>query len=505
MKNLMQKQWLVAVCLLLISILVRFPYYFIDVINWDESTFILMGQSLLDGHLPYTELWDIKPPLAFVAFAFFIAVLGKSILAIRIAGTLCVFLTSWFVYIVGRELGDCTHSSATQSESFKTSPSGMPRDRSVGFLAGILTIFAMSLIRGGQSTLTEHVACVLLLGGLAWLVTRSMTPGVLFLGGLLLTGATLVRLNLAYVVLGVGIWLLYSKFRHQKVSWVGIFAYCFGSFSLIFLTYLPYLIIGDSSIWFNSVVLAPLSYASSVEQIATGKKILGACLIYLTLSQLGQRIFSQKQQEFSLLQLLLFATVISILRGGEFYQHYYIQLAPLLALTIALVWDRLPSPTGRLIIVGLAVAIVLPLAQPISSQYQLIGDRLKTGKPLPYGNSYEIIEYLQQHNPEQRPVYLMKNHLVYWLTDFKPLSKAATHPSNVGKDYLFQYIDGAARSAEAELRKILAKKPKFIVKKENLSFVEEHPAANLLFQQVLNTEYRLVKKIDDREIYQILS
>jgi hypothetical protein len=74
----MKKQWHIALCLLLTSILVRFPYYFIDVINWDESTFILMGQSILDGHLPYTELWDIKPPLAFAAFAFFIMVLGKS-------------------------------------------------------------------------------------------------------------------------------------------------------------------------------------------------------------------------------------------------------------------------------------------------------------------------------------------------------------------------------------------------------------------------------------------
>jgi 4-amino-4-deoxy-L-arabinose transferase-like glycosyltransferase len=489
MKNLMQRQWLIAVCLLLISILARFPYYFVDVISWDESTFILMGQSLLDGHLPYTELWDIKPPLAFVAFAFFIMVLGKSIIAIRIAGTLCVFLTSWFVYVIGRELGDY--------------PSGMLRDRSVGILAGIVTIFSMSLIRSGQSTMTEHLACVLLIGGLAWLITRTMTPGVLFLGGLLLTGATLVRLNLAYVVIGVGIWLLFSKFKHQKVSWGGIFAYCLGSFSLIFLTYLPYLITGDGTIWFNSVVLAPLSYSDSVEQMGTGKKILGACLIFVTLSQLWQRTSSKKQQEFSLLQTLLFATVISILRGGEFHQHYYIQLAPLLALTVALFWGRLPSPRGRLILVGLVAAILLAIAQPIFSQYQLIGDRLMTGKPLPYGNSYEIIKYLQQHNPEQQPVYLMKNHLVYWLTDLKPLSKAATHPSNVGKDYLFQYIEGAQSSAEGEMRKILAKKPKFIIKQENSSHVEEHPAANLLFQQILTTDYRLVKKIDDREIYQI--
>jgi hypothetical protein len=477
----MKKQWKIALCLLLISILVRFPYYFIDVINWDESTFILMGQSILDGHLPYTELWDIKPPLAFVAFAFFIMVLGKSIIAIRFAGTLCVFLTSWFVYIIGRQFGD----------------------RSVGILAGIITIFAMSLIRGGQSTMTEHLACVLLIGGLAWLITRTMTPGVLFLGGVLLTGATLVRLNLAYAVIGVGIWLLYSKFKHQTVNWWGIAAYCLGSFSLIFLTYLPYLITGDGVIWFNSVVLAPLGYSASEEQLGTGTKILSACLIFATLSQLWQRTSGKNQQEFGLLQALLFATVISIIRGGEFHKHYYIQLTPLLALTIALFWGRLSSQIGRLIIVGLAAAGLMFFVQPIYGQYQLIGDRLMSGKSLNYGVSYEIVEYLQQHNPEQRPVYMMRDHLIYWLMDLKPLSKVVTHPSNIAKDYLLKYIEGAEVSTVAELSKILAKKPKFIIREVEPSYIEDQPQANQLLKQVLATEYKLVKQIDDLQIYQI--
>jgi 4-amino-4-deoxy-L-arabinose transferase-like glycosyltransferase len=477
----MKKQWRIALSLLLISILVRFPYYFVDVINWDESTFILMGQSILDGHLPYTELWDIKPPLAFVAFAGFIMILGKSIIAIRFAGTLCVFLTSWFAYIIGRELGD----------------------RSVGILAGILTILAMSLISGGQSTMTQHPACVLLIGGLAWLVTRKMTPGVLFLGGVLLTGATLVRLNLAYAVLGIGIWLLYSKFKHQTVSWWGMAAYCLGSFSLIFLSYFPYLIIGDGQIWFDSVILAPLGYSGSESQIGTGTKILSACLIYVTLSQLWQRTSGKKQQEFNLLQVLLFATVISIIRGGEFHKHYYIQLAPLLALTIALFWGRLSSLTGRLIIVGLATAWSMSLFQPIFDQYQVISDRLMSGEPWNYGASYEIAEYLQQHNPEHKPIYMMHHHLVYWLMDLKPPSKVVTHPSNIAKEYLLKYIEGAEASTVAELSKILAQQPGFIVKEAGSFYIEKVPQAEELLKQVLATKYQLVNQVASLEIYQI--
>jgi 4-amino-4-deoxy-L-arabinose transferase-like glycosyltransferase len=477
----MKKQWTIAVCLLLISILVRFPYYFVDVINWDESTFILMGQSLLDGHLPYTELWDIKPPLAFAAYAFFTILLGKSIVAIRIAGTLCVFLTSWLVYLVGRFIGNS----------------------SAGVFAAILTILTVTAIDSGQATMTEHIACVPLLGALIWLVTRKMTPGALFLGGILLTGAALVRLNLAYVVIAVGIWLVYSKFRYQTVELRGIVAYCLGSFGLILLTYLPYLVTGDSSIWFNSVVLAPLSYAASAGEIVTGEKLLLACLIFWMLNQLWQRTSAKHQQEFGLLQVFLFGTVISIIQGGELYEHYCIQIFPLLALTFALFWGRLPNPSRLLLMALVAFALIATL-KPIYTQYQVIGDRLQAGKPLNHGVSYEIVDYLQQHNSEQKPVYMMRNQIVYWLTDLQPLSKAATHPSNISKDYLFKYIEGAAASTEAELAKILAKKPKFIIRGgEDTPYIEDHPAANLLLEQVLTREYQLVKKMSAREIYQI--
>jgi 4-amino-4-deoxy-L-arabinose transferase-like glycosyltransferase len=480
----MKKQWAIAVCLLSISILVRFPYYFVDVINWDESTFILMGQSLLDGHLPYTQLWDLKPPLAFVAFAFFIVSLGKSIVAIRIAGTLCVFLTAWLVYVVGRSIGNS----------------------SAGVLAAILTILTVTAIDSGQATMTEHVACVPLLGALTWLITRKMTPGVLFLAGILLTGAALIRLNLAYVVIAVGIWLVYSKFKYQTVDFRGIAAYCLGSFGLILLTYLPYLIAGESSIWFNSVVLAPLSYASRASSAGhggTGIKLLFACLIFWILNQFWQRTSAKYQQEFGLLQVFLFGAVISIIQGGELYEHYCIQIFPLLALTFALFWVRLPSPSRLLVLALVALALIATL-KPIYTQYQFIGDRLKLEKPLNYGVAYEIADYLQQNNLEQKPVYMMQDQIIYWLTDFQPLSKVVTHPSNLSRNYLFQYIEGAAASTEAELSKILAKKPKFIVRGgENTPYIEDHPAASLLLEKVLAKEYQLVKKIGDREIYQI--
>ena len=479
----MKQEWLIAVCLLFLCVLTRLPFYFVDVIDWDESTFILMGQFLLDGHLPYLELWDLKPPLAFVAYAAFIAILGKNVLAIRLAGTLCVFVTSWLVYLIGRFIGD----------------------RRAGIFASILFIVAVSLISGGQSTMTEHVALVPLMGALAWLVSRKPTPLVLLVGGILLTTATLVRLNLAYVVVAVGFWLLYGKFRLKTVDSLGIVAYCLGSFGLIFLTYIPYLVTSNGSIWLDSVVLAPLSYSDSQGEGGL-IKVLVAFLVAWILIKLWNVISSNtalKCQKFSLLQVFFLGTAISIFQGGAFYQHYYIQAFPFLALTLALFWTKLPSKLVRLVIIMLFTVWLTLEMKPIWAQYQVIGDRLQTEESLTYGMGYEIADYLKQQNPEKESVYLMNDHIAYWLADLKPISKSTTHPSNIAKEYLLKHIPGSEDSTEAELARILAKKPKFVIKQPKVSYLQDHNSAKLLLKQTLAAEYQIVAKVGDREVHQI--
>lgn len=98
------------------------------------------------------------------------------------------------------------------------------------------------------------------------------------------------------------------------------------------------------------------------------------------------------------------------------------------------------------------------------------------------GVTYRVAEYLQKHNREKKPVYLMKHHLVYWLNDLQPLSKSATHPSNLAKDYLFPYIESSSPSAVAELAMILAQQPEFIVTRTPLSFVDENPEIKMLLE-----------------------
>ena len=522
----MKSRLLVAGYLLLVSVLVRLPFFFVDVINWDESTLILMGQSILDGHLAYTELWDLKPPLAFVSYALFMILWGKSILSIRIGGTLCVALTSWFLYLIGKHIWS---------------------DR-VGIFAGTLFILLSALLPGGQATMTEHVALVPLIGALTLLLIKKPTPVVLFGTGMFLAIASLIRLNLAYVAILVGFWLLFRVLSLKIVTIGRLLAYAVGSFAVVWLTYIPYLVTGNGRIWLDSVIFAPLSYSSSqkslwqafqaqinfilssisplqeidrllppslhlpksllpvvelpIELIGISWLVWSAGMLgIITLAVRWKTMPPTKQQELLLLGIFFLGTVISIIKSGAAFYHYLIQLVPFFALTAAVFWHILMA-RNRFFLTTLAIAFFSAVSlQLIFVQYQIIGDRLLAGQPLTYGAGYEIANYLERENPTKEPVYLMSDHIVYWFTDLKPLSKSTTHPSNISREYLLKILVGSDASTETELAGILAQKPKFIIKKRDFSYIEEDTPARLLLEETLATQYQLVKEIPVEETF----
>src|SRR5262245_39202724 len=63
-----------------------------EVIDWDESTFILMSADLLQGRLPYMGLFDNKPPMFFFVLAGAMKVFGDNLLVVRLFGAACIVL-----------------------------------------------------------------------------------------------------------------------------------------------------------------------------------------------------------------------------------------------------------------------------------------------------------------------------------------------------------------------------------------------------------------------------
>lgn len=483
-------RWDIAALLyfLFLSLLMRLPFFFEAVINWDESTFILLGQSLLDGHLPYTELWDVKPPFVAGAFALFILLLGKSIASVRLAGTLCVTLTAWFTYIIGRTIWT-------------------PRTGAIG---GTLFVLSMSLLSDGRPTMTEHVALVPMMGAAIIAVTATkLTLRRLFWIGLWLTVATMIRLNLAYVTLIVGVYTVLMPFSKKRLGlpllWEAALrgcTYTAGSLLVIFTTVLPYLVTNQFSVWWESVVVASLSYSSS--------QLSFWAILYTWLGGAGLGIVAIRWRSTTLAQrsrslflgCLFSSTLFSIGLGGATYSHYLIQIFPFVALLLAIGCDALlkrthrwQTPAALFLIIAMAFSSVIP-------KYREVYLQLRSGQGLDPGAAYEIADYLKQANPEREPVYMMTEHIVYWFIDGKPLTASTTHPSNVVKDYLLDVIVGPGTTSEMEMAKIFSQKPAFVVKLEGLSYLETQPSAATYLEQLLQSDYELVKVIEGQGIYQ---
>jgi len=87
-----------AVAMVMLVVVVRTGSLEQEIIDWDESTFVLMAADLLRGHLPYVHLFDNKPPGIFVLLAGSIGVFGQSLWAVRLVGDLSVLLTALFTY-----------------------------------------------------------------------------------------------------------------------------------------------------------------------------------------------------------------------------------------------------------------------------------------------------------------------------------------------------------------------------------------------------------------------
>lgn len=502
MKNL-----LIFACIFLFSLFLRLPFFFEDVISWDESTFILMGQTILNGHLPYTKLWDNKPPIAFASHAFWIMFFGKSIVGIRFAGTAHVTVTSFCSYLIGEKVWN----------------------RWTGVIAGVFSVILISILPDGQATMTEVIVSTPLMLALCILTSnQNITRSHFFIVGSLLAIAAMIRLNLAYVSLILGCFifafLLKEKTPLRDII-INIIAYTLGHILIILATIIPYFLRGEGTEWWRSVVLAPLSYTSArASALQTLKGQIGNLAVIhniydspyfligmltwttaslgITYALINWRKFRAPQRRAYIFTLVFyFSTALSIIKGGAAPEHYLIQIASFSSLLSAIfLGDLIDKKKIRIVILAVIVITILTTCNSLTSErYKILSGKILKNQQLLSGPSFEVADYIKQNRQPDELVYMMDNHIVYWLIDAEPLSKCSTHPSNITKSELFPYCANRSDATpESELRKILLQKPGFIVMVESYPwYVKKQDSALLLLKETLERDYRLAKNIEN--------
>lgn len=467
----------------LITFFIRFPFFFRDYIDRDESTFILMGQSLADGFLPYTQLWDLKPPLTFAFFAGIISVFGKSFIAIRLAGVFLVITTAYFTYKI-----------AVTKMSKKAS-----------LFVGVFCVFLLSLFGSLQGVMSEHICIAFFVAALYFLITKE-TLGWIFLSGLLMGITVMVKLNMAFPIFFIGLFfVIESIFTKRHINLLQVVLFSVGVLIVILATIVPYYLNDKTFIWWESVVLAPLEYTEarrySILKLAPIFIITGLFLLYA----FKNKYLDFKDRSVQILLVAIIGVLVSFIKGGRINGHYLIQIHPMLLILAAMVIYKLTEHYKPKFPEYLAFLILLIPAESYLEYINIIKNKYQCDTFF-NGEGFSVPNYIKDHHLDTKNILFFEYHIGYWNLDTLPPTIAATHPSNICRDELFPFYDNPRKNSLEELKFIMEKlQPKTVVIRKGRRILDKKEIEeNEYIDAYLAIHYSNFATVENAEILQRL-
>jgi hypothetical protein len=228
-------------------------------------------------------------------------------------------------------------------------------------------------------------------------------------------------------------------------------------------------------IWFAPAICVPLTLIFLTGVAAAVDQMLSK-----------SRKDNVKRDDILILFLVASAVFLSILISGAVYQHYWLQIIPLVAIvcSFSLAYMRqrwTPWIPYGLVILCLSSAVIRTFQSTVTvlNSPDQITDRhfIKRTADLLETN---LLPYDQ--------VWAVKHHLILWYLDRRPVSWIATHPSNIERSAIIAPLVSAGYLDSGELQRIYESYPKFIVTDEEIVpwYIED----KVQFENYLSSHYQ---------------
>jgi hypothetical protein len=459
--DLRTRSLLGAAALLLAIIAIRSPGLLFGVLNVDETDFLMIARRVLAGGLPYVDAVEMKPPLAYVAYLPG-ALVGFRMWPMQLLAIGWMFATLWILKATAKQwtgrddvgwaaawlglLAYCSDIPVVNTELLFNLP------------ASAALFFFVRAEKGGQ--------------GKDW-----------FFCGLCAAIATLFKHQAGILIVALllaQLWFRISDLRahralpenHAEVTWVGLGFALPWTLALSF-----YAARGQLAAFWEWNVFRNLGYISVG---ATGQPVLRAakaiviCVLGATplpwlLSLRGIRGPSDRIR--TTLALLLALSWIPVCMGGRFYEHYFLQFVPPLALlgapVLVKLWDQWPtlSRWARLTLRGLAV---LP---PLATLVVAFGLGLTHRYPTQNVRAVELARWLDAHSQPVDKLFVWGHFSpIYYLAEREPGTRylsTSVHMGNFDPHHLPADFDAAAHRSEVDVERTIhdleQNKPPWIV------------------------------------------
>ena len=301
-----------------------------DIVNLDEVHFSLIGRSILDGGLPYVDAIDIKPPLTYLAYTAGGIFGGISLLPVHLLGVAWLVATC----LVLRE-------AARRWSS----------DEDIGWAAAWIALLAnLCEVPSVNSELLMNLPAALAL--LCAVRAEEDGPRFDFACGVCVAVASLFKHQAAALGLGIAVGLLWRSkgaFRRSGLLALGFLVPWAATFGF-------YAAAGHLAEFYDWVFVRNFLYA---EKGATGSGLsrfafatvvcVGIALVpWILAVQETFRASERAKEPLRTAALVsLWLTWVAVAAGGRFYEHYYLQFVPPLALVAAPRLSRLLSGPPR--------------------------------------------------------------------------------------------------------------------------------------------------------------
>jgi 4-amino-4-deoxy-L-arabinose transferase-like glycosyltransferase len=478
---------LLFLLLLLVALVLRASAFLPSVINPDESLYAVQAQAWLRGGWPYVAVWDMHPVGAPALFAATFALFGESLASLRLLGVVAVAGTGFALYRGVRAAG-C--------------------DRPTGVAAGLAYV-ACSALLDGLATNAEILLAPFVAGAMA-LGLRAMRralrlgepPGLrlVLLAGLMVGLALLVK----PVVLPLGclvfLVLVVPAQWVRLMSWRRLadlaLAYALACGLPMAGVALVYALRGDWAAFVDGNVLAPLRYLGMGVSLAQAMRLsvaAGAVLLLPALLACGVLLPGRlpgrplRQAELCLARMALAwlcAAMLAVAMPGMYFPHYFLLLLAPVALLAAMGARRLARlARPGLVLAGFAALLGVTTLQAWST---VLLPRLEHGIGL------------RVPDPPQRVAAALNAALqpgeTIFVVNWQPLLYFLTHTVAPTRYVLPAQLTGRFAGVtgidpEAELARILATRPRFLVL-DSGRWGEVKPAAQAMVTRVLEQDYQ---------------
>ena len=431
-----------------------------EVIDMDEAAFILMATHVLDGHLPYVEFFDFKPPMMFLLIAGAMWAFGESLLVVRLFGAFCLWTSCIVVFSIA------AHHAAR-----------MPAALAVSLL------IAVQSVPYGQYTSYELPASAALMGALWFFVVPRRSSFSFAAAGLLMSLATLTRSNLLVVPVAFGLWFTVATLRPSfDIRWRDVSAFVIVGLvppaAFVFIYWqadalLPLLLtigVSTSYLSLGGTVWHTLvnGWGFLLDNWRTPLPFMPFTLLLLAGLARSAYVWRQSCDApqtrtcHEMLWLLLGSTALSIQMTGTF-RHYWLQVFPICAVFCAYGIGWMLPKQGFRWIGGLLPLVALGAAtmQTLPSAIKIIASPSHLSKRHTIKKAADVVA---AHIRPDDTLWAFKHHLIYWYLERMPMSRIL-QPNNLTNRDVMAPLIAAGYVAQDELGRILALRPTYLVTK----------------------------------------